>query len=234
MRGKVESKVAGARRRRSRGSLTGTPRGRELLDRAAQLFYQRGFDATTMQDIADAMGVLKGSLYHYIDNKEDILLAIIEQTHGRALEVVERCRRSEGDALDRLRELVLGVLEVNEADHIKVAVFVHEFRALDGERRTRVVSARTLIERYLLDLLEEGQNAGLVRGDLDIRLAAMGILGMLNWTYEWYRPGGALTAGEIADAFTRLAIGGLAPRPMSEDGQAERCIGSASGNGLRR
>lgn len=192
-----------------------TPREREILDAAARVFHQKGYSASSIQDVADAVGILKGSLYYYIDSKEDLLFGILLDTHHESMRRLAQWQRIEGSALVRIRAFIEGHIMANVANRIKIGVFLHDFRSLGEERREAIVADRDVYDAYVRDLIREGQAEGLVHPDMDPKLVTMGLLGMMNWTYQWYHPDGDVTPRELASSFADFALAGLAARPES-------------------
>lgn len=194
---------------------TRAPRRREqeILEAAAQVFHEKGYESTSIQHIADSVGILKGSLYYYITSKEDLLYEIIQGVHEEALRNLERTRAVEGNALQRLRAFAMYHFTFNAENRVKVAVFFQDFRSLTPERRQTIVEERDIYDNFVRDLIREGQDEGLICPEIDAKLAAISILGMLNWIYHWYRPGGSQTASEIAEAYADFVVAGLACTP---------------------
>jgi len=199
--------TTGARGRRSRA-----PRRRqqEILEAAARVFHEKGYESTSIQDIADSVGILKGSLYYYITSKEDLLFEIIQGVHEEALKNLDRTAAVEGDALQKIRAFVVVHLTYNALNLVKMAVFFQDFRSLNGERRKLIVEERDMYDNFLRDLIRQGQDEGIVCPDIEPKLAAITVLGMMNWMYHWYRPGGGLSAPEIANAYADFVVAGLA------------------------
>lgn len=189
-----------------------SPREREIIDAAARLFDERGYAATSIQDVADAVGILKGSLYYYIDSKEDLLFEILQDCHHASMRRLWQWQQVEGDALVRLRAFVEGHVLANLQDLVKIGVFLHDFRSLSEKRREAIVADRDVYDRYLRGLIEEGQQDGLVDPDADPKLTAMALLGMMNWVYQWYTPAGRVKPVDLARQFADLALSGLAVR----------------------
>jgi AcrR family transcriptional regulator len=185
-------------------------RRRQILDAAAQIFYEKGYDATSTRDIADAAGLLKGSLYYYVDTKEDFLYEISRETHAGALATLERVRDVEGDALTRLACLVREHLGYFLDNLVTTTVYFREFRLLSPERRAAIAAQGDEYLEYVRELLHQGQREGVVASDLDVRLVSIGLVGMLNSTWLWYQPGGTRDGDEIADEFVKLIITGVA------------------------
>lgn len=188
------------------------PGGRndEVVAAAAKVFYERGYSAATIQDVADELGILKGSLYHYIKSKHDLLYAVVEGPHREALDLVERCRQIEGTVSERLEALIRGHVEMLTANHVHWTVFLNDFSALTSEQQGALREERRSFEDFLRQLLVAGCEGGEFRHDLDADRTALALLGMVNWASKWYRPGGPLgDVDAIVDAFCALALHGV-------------------------
>ncbi len=185
-------------------------RQQEIFDAAARIFHERGYEATSIQDVAEAVGILKGSLYYYIDSKEDLLFGVIEDAHQGSLGNLKRWQEMEGDALTKLRAFISGHVLHNIENRIKIGVFFQDFRSLSPERREVIVRERDQYDHFLRELIVQGQEEGVVAPEVDPKLTAFAILGMMNWTHQWYQPGGPAQPMEIANAFADLVLGGIA------------------------
>jgi AcrR family transcriptional regulator len=205
-------KKASASNRRTRNAFR---RQQEVISAAAKLFQEKGYEATSIQDIADELGILKGSLYYYIDTKEDLLFAIIQEVHETALEGLEASRATEGNALVKIRAFVFNQV-MHIASHVERAgVFFQDFRSLSPERRELIIEERDVYEQFLRDLIDQGQQEGVICTDLDPKFAALAILGTFNWMYQWYRPSGERTPDEIAAIFADFLLPALACTPAT-------------------
>ena len=182
----------------------------EILKAAARIFHERGYTATSVQDVADAVGILKGSIYYYIDTKEDLLAEVVEKVHERALEQLELSKSVNGNVFERLRAFIEAYAVFNMRNTVEIGVFLHEFRHLRPERRKEIIADRDALEEYVRGLVREGQASRIFHPDLDPKLTALGILGMLNWTYEWYRPNGPDRPEKIARQWSDLLLRGIA------------------------
>lgn len=200
------------RNRRSRA-----PRRRqsEILEAAARVFHEKGYESTSIQDIADSVGILKGSLYYYITSKEDLLYEIIQGVHEEALKNLDRITALEGTALQKIRAFVVVHFTHNAENLVKMGVFFKDFRSLGDERRQIIVEERDKYDTFLRDLIRAGQKDGSVCRDVDPKLTAITILGMLNWIYQWYKPGGEIGAVEIANVYGDFVVEGLACDPKT-------------------
>ncbi|MBM3677972.1 MAG: TetR/AcrR family transcriptional regulator [Actinobacteria bacterium] len=188
-------------------------REQEILEAAAEVFHEHGYESTSIKDIAEKVGILKGSLYYYISSKEDLLYEIIKGVHEEALRNLEKTRAVDGNALKKLRAFAVIHFRFNAENRVKTAVFFQDFRSLSEERRATIVDERDIYDNFVRDLIREGQEQGLICPDIDAKVAAISILGMLNWIYHWYRPGGEQSAAELAEAYGDFVVAGLACRP---------------------
>lgn len=200
-------------RARRRGGGARKPREErwsELIEVAADVFYAKGYDAASLQDIADRLGMLKGSLYYYIQSKEDLLYDVIRTVHAEGLANIESLAAGHGDALDRLRSVIIGHIDHECLNMIKTAVFLHELQALSPERQAEIIGDGHAYRRVFVELIEAGQQAGLIRAEVNPKLAALSVLGSLNWVYRWFAPDGEFTSHEIGEQFADQALRSLA------------------------
>jgi TetR/AcrR family transcriptional regulator, cholesterol catabolism regulator len=184
-------------------------RDRQILEAAAQMFHERGYADTSVQDVANAVGLLKGSLYYYIDSKEDLLFRVLEDVHAQAKQILDVVPEMDVPPLERLAAYVRGHIEFNLRNIEKVAVYYHDFAQLKPERRAEIVTTRKRYEEFVIGLIEEAQAGGEVDPGLDAHVAAYSVLGMLNWVYTWYRPGGKVSISDFADLVAEIVVGGL-------------------------
>ena len=189
----------------------------EIRQVAARIFREKGYEGTSIQDIADAVGILKGSLYYYIDSKEDLLYDVIRSAHEKGLADVRSWTDSDDAPSEVLRSAIRTHVTSNLARLEEVGVFFHDFRSLSPERRKDIVADRDLYDGLLRDVVVAGQQAGQFDPDADPKLVVMALLGMINWLYQWYSPNGPQTPEEIADTFADVLLRGLKAR---EDGVA--------------
>jgi AcrR family transcriptional regulator len=199
--GRLGAARAPGRRRQRRSAQRETA----IRTAALRIFREKGYDAASMQDIADAVGLYKGSLYYYVSSKEDLLARVFE---GRAQEVL-----TEIDAVasrpeppgQRLRAMVrtyvLGVLEHLDSVH----VYLREERALPPAALHRVHEEQRAMRDHFERVIEDGMRDGaFVAGDA--KLAALALLGMCTWVHRWYRPRGRLSPVGIAEDFADRAV----------------------------
>jgi AcrR family transcriptional regulator len=184
-------------------------RREELLAAAAELFYEHGYAATSTADIAERMGIQRGSVYYYFDTKEGLLLELIEDVYRHALDSLGRVRALDADTLGKLRALISDHVHAFTERLIPGAIVINESRSLSPANRDRLRRDAEAYEDGIVELIAQGQAAGLIRRELDPRLAALTVLGALNWIHRWYRPTDAASADEIAAQFAEVLLGGL-------------------------
>lgn len=178
----------------------------ELTREAAKLFARKGYHGTSIGEIAEALGVQKGSLYAHIASKQDLLYETMREGaaafHG-ALDAIPEST----PVPERVRLVLRGHLRV-VAEQLDVAtVFVQEWRYLEGERREEIVAERRRYEERIRDLFREGRELGELRADLDEAVAALLLISAANWAYTWLRPGS--DTDELADRFHALLVDGM-------------------------
>jgi AcrR family transcriptional regulator len=177
-----------ARRAASR-SRAGNDQERRMIEVAAHMFAEKGYDATSVQDIADDLGILKGSLYHYIDSKDDLLWAVISKQHETAMSLAERCEAMDDTPRAKLSAFIDGYVQSLAKEQVFATVYLQDVNALSPERRAIVVDGRTRYHRFVADTLKQGQAIGQFRQDLIPAVTANALLGMLTSTFRWYRAG---------------------------------------------
>ena len=182
----------------------------ELNRIAARLFAERGYQGTSLADLAEQLGVQKPSLYHHIASKEDLLWAIVDRAAAAFELAADRATDETGgaDAVGRLAALVEAHVEVVTADPERSSVFVTEWRHLSGGRRAVIAGRRDAYERRVRDLIADGRAVGAF-APVDPALAATFLLTALNGIATWYRPAGRLSADRVADQYVDLALRSL-------------------------
>jgi AcrR family transcriptional regulator len=178
----------------------------DLTRAAARLFAEKGYHGTSTADLAEALGLRKGSLYAHIESKADLLWEVAREgaaAFHAALDTVP----DEGPVVERIRAALRAHLRV-VAEQLDVAtVFVREWRYLQGERREAFVAERRRYEERFRALFREGRESGELRTDLDDGAAALLALSAANWAYTWLRSGA--DTDELADRFTALLLDGM-------------------------
>jgi AcrR family transcriptional regulator len=184
-------------------------RDAEVLQAAVKVFCEKGYSAASVQDVADEVGVLKGSLYHYMDSKEDLLMRVFDEAHAAAIESMAIVMGLDVTPLERLR-LYFERHVRWYLDNVESAlVFFHEWRFLTDERLLEVRARRHAYEAFVGDLIADCRAAGEVRGDADPKHVLFFLLGGVNAVPDWYQPRGGDSAALIASRYGDMVVGVL-------------------------
>lgn len=175
----------------------------QILASALQLFYERGYHATSMQDIADSVGVLKGSLYYHIENKEELLLTLLSLSIDDVYDAIATAAATEGTPSARLRRLILGELTAVAAHQKEIAIWQTERRRARGLLQEIDAKARLADEVVRSVLLECAQEHGL--SDEEFDLAYHAVQGLIVSFSSWYKPGGPVALESIASRYADYA-----------------------------
>ena len=187
---------------------TETPRRQQIEDAASALFRERGYAATSVRDIAQALNLQGGSLYAHVASKEDMLWAIVLRAADRFNAEVGPIAASNQPAKTKLRAMVGAHVAVVTGAQKDAAVFLHEWRFLSADRRDEIAERRDSYEQLFRQVIADGSAAGEFIA-VDPRLTAMAILSALNGIATWYRPDGRLSADDVATQHADLFINGL-------------------------
>ncbi len=184
----------------------------EILEAAAQIFSQKGFHGTSMQDIAQAVNLQKASLYHHVSSKQELLVGVLDQALDLLIEKMHHVMQQPLAPDDKLR-LAIEVYLLTMLEHRDLAsVLLLEHRSLEPEFRSRHIPRRDRFESLWRDLILEGKSQGIFNC-ADVSLISRALLGTLNWTITWYRPEGQLSPTQIAHQIAELYLFGLLARP---------------------
>ncbi len=173
-----------------------SPRGK-LLAQAAYLFNERGYERTTVRDIANAVGIQSGSIFHHFKTKEDILKAVVTDAIVLSTAKMKNALTKAHSAEEKILALIRCELEaVNGLTGLAMGILVYEWRALSATNQDSILALRDIYEGYWLDALNQGISEGIVRGDAFIirRL----LQGALSWTSRWFRQDGSLSIEDLS------------------------------------
>lgn len=190
----------------------------EILKAALRLFVEKGYTNTSMDDVAEAVGLTKGGLYHHIEKKEDLLRQIHDQLLTAYMIRVPGAVDGIEDPIEKLAAWVRAhtAIVIDYIHHIKV--FYTELDQLSPESLKELNERRDNAPRILREILESGIAAGKIHPDIDPNICSYLILGMLNWIYIWYRPKGSASVDEIIKNILLIVGQGLAQPPASTPG----------------
>ena len=190
----------------------------EIYRAAARIICEKGYDATSMNDIAEAVGITKAGIYHHIPGKRDLLYGIMTYGMDSLEEQVIIPAREVADAEQRLRTIILKHVQLITSRSTPygmnpVTIVVDEVAGLAPEHRRKINERKRVYVDLIRDTLVQLKAEGKLR-DVDVTAAAFSMLGMILWVSRWYKPEGRLTSEEISQEVTKIALGGvLAPSP---------------------
>jgi len=195
--------------KRARNDVSNEPtRAAEVFRTAAAMILQKGYDATSVSDIAGALGLTKAGLYHYINGKTHLLFQIMQYGLDELEREVAKPALAIADAEERLRFMISMHAKIVTRGHGAVTILVDEARALSPAQNRVITKRKRAYLDFLRATLAELKKAGKLR-DVNLTVAAFGILGTINWLSRWYRAGGALDENEMADEIVDIALHGL-------------------------
>jgi len=176
-----------------------------ILQEAVALFYANGFTATTLDDIAAALGVTKPFIYTHFRSKTALLAALCAPTIELSLGAVASAAKGPGTPTERLHRAVIDFTKVVLQRQANIAIFFREEKHLAPEALAEITGLRKLFDRALSKLLTEGVAAGEFEV-VDVSVAALAIGGMISWAYTWHRPNGRLPLDELCARMAELAL----------------------------
>ena len=202
-----------------------------LLSAAARLFRERGFEGSSLRQIARAAGMLPGSLYYRYRTKEALLLALMRRGVEGMTTAIRRAVEGEIDPVERLRLGLRAHLRALLLGDDAAYVLLYEWRSLGAEARREMIRLRDRYDAFWEGMLYEAAGCGRLRAGADLKLVRLLGFGAMNWTTQWYSSQGGRTPDEIADVFWGCMAFGLvneASRPENVD-QAMRALGALEG-----
>lgn len=183
----------------------------ELLELAAAMFAQRGLRATTVRDIADAAGILSGSLYHHFASKEEMVDEVLRTFLDWLFERYQHIIDTEPNPLARLQGLFMASFDAIERHHAEVVIYQDEAKRLSGQPRFSYIDELNVRQRKMwVDVLTEGIEQGYFQPDIDVDLVYRFIRDTTWVSVRWYQPGGPLTAEQVGRQYLAIVLGGVA------------------------
>ena len=182
-----------------------------ILQAAAVIFQEKGYHAASMQDIAEAVDLKKGSLYHHVSSKQEILLALLDEALDLIFERLQPIQEKDLSPSTKLRQLTGAYLSFLAEKRSLSSVLLLEYRSLEPELKKQHIPRRDRVESIWIETVTEGIN-GSEFNSSDPGLTTKALFGALNWAITWYREDGPLSIEEIADQLTDLFLEGLLSR----------------------
>ncbi|MEJ1922178.1 TetR/AcrR family transcriptional regulator [Microbacterium sp. KHB019] len=185
-------------------------RRREVVDIAARLFREKGYDTTTFADIAREFGTDRASLYYYVTSKQELFEEIVGGILDGNVTEAERILASDDDAPAKLRLLIEDQIETQARNYPHMYVYIQDGMRAVRDRQSewaRRMSAQTSrYERIVRQILLDGVREGSIRSDIDVRLLGAGLFGLMSWTHRWFRPGDPFSPQEVAASIVGIFL----------------------------
>jgi TetR/AcrR family transcriptional regulator, cholesterol catabolism regulator len=219
--------LGGILARVSQPSAPPSERRAALVSLAAELFAERGYRATTVREIAEAAGVLSGSLYHHFDSKESIIDELLSSYLDELLAQYRAIASEGGSSVEVLSRLVQAAFGSFDRHRAAITVFQNERQyLLQFPRFSYLAKSEQAVTRIWMKVIREGVTSGELRGDLDPKLAHRYIRDAIWVAVRWYRPGGRLSSGQLADQYLSLMLDGMrAPETVVTPHRTKRSLG---------
>jgi AcrR family transcriptional regulator len=197
------------------GGVVYMARREEIVQAAAHVFRDRGFEATTLRDVAAALGTDRASLYYYVGSKEELLQEIVSQALRLDIEMAESVKRSRASSPEKIAALIESMVDSYDKNYPHMMVYIEDLGRIarqDSEWSIDVIEQTRAYESLVHSILRKGQRDGTLRSDLPVELCALALFGMINWMHRWYRPDGKWKVEDVAGTFTAIFLDGYAKR----------------------
>ena len=188
-------------------------RRKQIFDTAALVFEERGYQATTIADIAERLGTDRASLYYYVGSKKELFHQVVREAAQTNVLAIEALVVTKQPASDKLRLAFMGLMESYSTSYPYLHLFLQEkFPTLSGERDAWSKEIQGWSDRYyraMHKIIKQGVDDGEFSIGLPVGLATMAVIGTINWAHRWYRPGRTLPPKRIGEGFAEILLKGL-------------------------
>jgi AcrR family transcriptional regulator len=191
-------------------------RRQEIVTMAAKVFRDKGFEATTLNDIAEQLGTDRASLYYYVGSKEELLHEIVRQVLDENVAAAERVLAQDGTPVEKIEALIEHMILSFDRNYPHMFVYVEDLARIarqESDWARDVIGKTRRFESIVVQILEDGRADGSFRSDLPNHTSALALFGMINWMHRWYKPGSTQSAKEIADTICALFLDGYRNPP---------------------
>jgi AcrR family transcriptional regulator len=199
---------------RKSGQLEYATKRKEIVSIAAKIFKQKGFHSTNINSIAEEAGIDRASLYYYVSGKDELFKEVVFEATVKNVEFVEIIAGSDAAPLDKIRQIILGMMKAFRDQYPYMFVFVQEeMGKIADDSKGRATEMRSLGRRFdksVIAIIQSGLDDGTIRPLGEARLIAFGIIGMLNWSHRWFRPDRGYSAETVGTTYADMVISGLA------------------------
>nr|WP_246629276.1 TetR/AcrR family transcriptional regulator [Mesobacillus maritimus] len=183
----------------------------KITEQSIRLFEKKGFTETSIQDIVDSLGVTKGTYYYYFSSKEELLMDIHIKYIKNLVEAQEKILYNEqNNCKEKLAEIVYMLIGNIDSQGPSAKIFFREMKNLKPEHLEKIIPIRDQFRINIEQLIKEGIDKGEFKEHLNAPIIALGVLGVTNWSYQWFKPNGSKSAREVSDIFVDMILNGVA------------------------
>lgn len=180
---------------------------------ASAVFQRIGYAQTTLEDVAAEVGINRATLYYYVGTKEELLIALLYRPIHQMTANIKAIARLDIEPESKLRQaLVQYTTDMAETPQLMIFLAQNHRQFLSGPQAEDIAANADDYGRALVQIIQEGIDAGVFRSDIPASMSMLAILGMFNWIHRWYQPGGRLTLADVGETFAELALSSLRPR----------------------
>jgi TetR/AcrR family transcriptional regulator, cholesterol catabolism regulator len=198
-------------------------RRRAVVETAAHVFREKGYQAASINDIARELGTDRASIYYYIGSKEELLVEVVNVVVDEIYRVAVRIATMKSNPKERLSAIIREMVASYDRNYPFMYVYIEDMARIaywDVPWAKETVQKAQRFEAVVQDLLREGASWGVFREDVPMELADFSLFGMINWTHRWYKPGGRYSPTEVANAFCTIFFDGFGKRNASDAGDS--------------
>ena len=195
------------------GSAPYLARRQEIIDAASHVFRDRGFEAATLRDVAQALGTDRASLYYYVGSKEELLQEIVREALGHDLAAAEAIKASRTTSREKIQALVESMVTSYTSNYPHMNVYREDLGRIarqDSDWSVDIITGFRRYESIVHAILTKARSDGTLDADCPVDLCALTLFGMVNWMHRWYRPSIEWSTQEIASTYTELFLNGYA------------------------
>lgn len=191
----------------------------KIKEQSIIFFEKKGFSETSIQDIVEALNVTKGTFYYYYSSKEQLLMDIHKEYIDDLLQRQQRIVDSVESQKDKLKGIIHLLISDIERNGDSGKVFFREMRHLTDDNATEIKKRREQFRLTIEEVIRQGAENGEFRKHLNPAMTALAVLGMTNWTYQWFSTAGELTADELAEHYSSIVLDGINLRNEGGNGK---------------
>ncbi|MDV2580716.1 TetR/AcrR family transcriptional regulator [Alkalibacillus haloalkaliphilus] len=181
----------------------------KIIQSSLVLFSENGFHGVSVKDIVEYCDTSKGGFYHYFNSKDELLYVIHDLFISYVLNEANRAKKRQQRPMYQLHEILHSFVRVFDLYNEHISVFYQENKYLKAEYEEKIKSKRDQFKQIVIEVIEEGQKNGEIRKELPTIITGMSILGMVNWTYKWYKRDGDLSIDDIAEVYIDILFKGV-------------------------